>query len=106
MCYNGLNLDKELTDAIDRNPNMMVPWYIIASYAYHEEDDPILSDGMFDRLRKRMIGKWDEIEHYHKEYITLDMLKTGTYTDKYPKRVELGLESLRSSYKIGKKYEK
>lgn len=106
MSYNGTDLDKELTDMIDKNSNMMVPWYLLASYAYYEEDDPILTDAMFDRLAKKMIGKWDTIDHYHKEYITLDMLEAGTYTGKYPRRVKDALDSLRSSYKIGKKYGK
>lgn len=106
ICYNGLNLDKELVDATDRNVNQMIPWYIISAYAYYEEDDPILSDAAFDKLSKKMIEAWDTIEHYHKEYVTLDNLRYRTYTGEYPKRIKGGLDSLRDAYKIGMKYEK
>lgn len=106
LSYNKEGLDKELSDMIDDNVNMMVPWYLMAAYAYYEEDNPILSDAIFDRLAKRMIEHWDEIEHQHKEYITLDMLHGGTYIGKYPSRVEGGLKSLREVYKIGTKHRK
>lgn len=106
LSYNKENLDKELSDMIDGNINMMVPWYLMAAYAYYEEDDPILSDASFDRLAKRMLEHWDEIKHHHKEYITLDMLHGGTYIGEYPSRVEGGLKSLREVYKIGTKYRK
>lgn len=97
-------LDKELIDATDKNINMTIPWYLMAAYAYYEQDDPILSDAAFDRLTRRMIQHWDEIEHQHKSKITLDMLHATTYIGEYPDRVKGGLDALRDVYKIGKKY--
>ena len=47
--------DKECGDVIDDNLNMTVPWYLMAAYAYYEEDRPILSDSYFDRLAKKML---------------------------------------------------
>lgn len=92
------DLDKECLDIIDTNPNMMVPWYLMAAYAYYEQDDPILSDAVFDRLSKRLLENWDTIEHLHKEYLSEDMLRAGTYTGEYPSRVEGGLKSLKEVY--------
>ena len=37
-------------DIVDGNINMSVPWYIMAAYAYYEQDDPILEDSEFDKL--------------------------------------------------------
>lgn len=104
LSYNGNTLDKELCDATDTNVNLMVPWYLMASYAYYVEDDPILSDSTFDRLAKRIMENWEKIEHHHKDKLTLDMLKAGTYIGEYPSRVQGGLESLRGVYHVGKKY--
>ena len=102
--YTSDNLDKELSDFIRGNINLCVPWYILACYAYYEEDDPILSDGSFDRLTRKMIDNWEDIEHIHKEYISLDMLNASTYIGEYPSRAKGGLDALRDAFKIGKKY--
>tara|TARA_Y100000385_G_scaffold211523_1_gene219603 strand:- start:407 stop:787 length:381 start_codon:yes stop_codon:yes gene_type:complete len=88
-------LDSYAQDVFDKNINMMVPYYLMASYAYYEQDDAIFSDGFFDEMGKIMLERWDEIEHFHKEYITKDDLQAGTFLGKYPSRVEGGLKSLR-----------
>lgn len=92
------NLDKECLDIVDSNINMSVPWYLMAAYAYYVEDDPILSDSRFDRLSRTMIEKWDQIEHMHKDHISMDDLQAGTYLGEYPSNVKYAVESVR---KIG-----
>ena len=87
--------DKECGDLVDTNINMIVPWYLMAAYAYYVIDDPLLEDTTFDRLAKKMLANWDNIEHMHKGLITVDMLKAGTYLGEYPKRIEFALENLR-----------
>ena len=87
--------DKECGDVIDDNLNMTVPWYLMAAYAYYEEDRPILSDSYFDRLAKRMLEYWDMIDHFHKDYISKDMLRSGTFLGEYPSRVKYALTDLR-----------
>lgn len=94
----GEPLDHECLDLIDRNPNMMIPWYLMASYAYYEQDSPVLSDSMFDRLSKKLLDNWETIDHYHKDCLNKEMLIAGTFIGKYPSRVEGGLESLRGIY--------
>lgn len=80
---------------ISKNKNMVVPWYLMAAYAYYIKDDPILSDAMFDSLSIILIKNWNTIEHFHKEYITLEDLEAGTFLGKYPSRVEHALKYIK-----------
>jgi hypothetical protein len=77
---------------------MMVPWYLMASYAYYVEDNPILSDAFFDNMSKVMLDDWMNIHHFHKDYLSIDTLTAGTFIGDYPSRVQGGLESLRDKY--------
>ena len=97
-------LDEHASKLFANNINMMVPWYLMASYAYYEQSDPIFSDQFFDDMGKTMLAVWDDIEHFHKEFITVDDLNAGTYLGKYPERVKGGLKSVRQTYytKTGK----
>lgn len=92
-------LDKACMDIVDDNINMTVPWYLMASYAYYVQDDPILSDGRFDRLSKMMLDNWDSIEHMHKSHITVSDLRAGTFLGEYPSRVENAVSNVREIYR-------
>lgn len=92
-------LDNRAAELFAKNINMMVPWYLMASYAYYEQSDPILSDSFFDEMGKTMLAVWDDIEHFHKDLISIEDLKAGTYLGKYPERVKGGLKHLRSEVK-------
>lgn len=95
---NRTHLDFECTNHVERNINLSVPWFLMAAYAYYEEDNPILTDARFDKLAKMMYNNWDDIEHHHKEYIDKDALRAGSYVGKYPERTKGGLKYLRSIY--------
>ncbi len=71
------------------NPNMLVPWWLMACYAYYVEDEPILSDAAFDKLCSRLKALWDTVDHFHKGLIDGDALQTGGYLKKedYPARI-------------------
>ena len=94
-----MGIEKACMDTCDDSINMYVPWYMMAAYAYYVEDDPILSDTMFDKMAKRMLELWDEIEHPHKKYLSEDMLKAGTFIGEYPSRIKGALDSVRYTYK-------
>ena len=94
-----MGIEKACMDTCDDSINMYIPWYMMAAYAYYVEDDPILSDTMFDKMAKRMLELWDEIEHPHKKYLSEDMLKAGTFIGEYPSRVKGALDSVRDTYK-------
>lgn len=91
-------IEKACLDLVDDSINMSVPWYLMACYAYYVEDDPILEDATFDRLAKKILKEWDEIDHFHKDYLTKDMLEAGTFIGEYPSRIKGALKSVRQSY--------
>jgi len=90
-------LDQRAAELFLKNINMMVPWYLMASYAYYQEDDPILSDKFFDDMGKTMLEKWNDINHYHKHFINVDDLRAGTYLGTYPNIVKDALKDLRNA---------
>ena len=70
------------------NPNMLVPYYLMYSYAYYKENESLIPDTEYDDICKQIIEKWDNITHWHKSLLTLDALKAGTgYDIEYPNRV-------------------
>ena len=99
-------LDKNVTSIISSNLNMSVPYYLMASYAYYKEDNPILTDDFFDRLAKKILNNWDNIEHYHKHLLDKDSLEAGSYLGKYPSIVEGALTSMRKNNKSTKRKKK
>ena len=88
-------IEKYYMEIVDDNINMTIPWYLMASYAYYEEDNPIISDSAYDRLAKKILNNWDNIQHRHKEYITVDLLKAGSYVGKYPPQIQGAVEEIR-----------
>ena len=91
-------LDTHAAEIFAENPNMMVPWYLMASYAYYKEDNPIFSDAFFDEMGKTMLVIWDDIEHFHKDKINKNDLEAGSYLGDYPTRVIDGLGSVRKTF--------
>ena len=92
-------IEKACMDICDDSINMYVPWYIMAAYAYYVDDDPIMEDALFDKIAKRILEHWDEIEHRHKSYLNKDMLVAGTYLGDYPPQIEGALQSVRETYR-------
>lgn len=72
--------DEQMKTATKRDRNKMVPWYLMASYAYYGLDDPILTDKAFDDLALDLLCVWDIIKHQHKHLITEDDLAAGSLT--------------------------
>ena len=90
--------EKVATKRITANPNLCVPLYLMASYAYYVEDNPIFSDDFFDRLGRKLLKKWGEIDHYHKSYLNADMLAAGTFLGDYPSIVSGAVADWNSTY--------
>ena len=89
--------DQQCREIIGNNPNMMIPWYIMASHAYYTMDDPILSDGLYDELAQTMLSSWNTLKHIHKHLITKEDLRAGTLLcRKLPQRIEHAVEALRN----------
>jgi hypothetical protein len=58
--------------------NMLVPWYLMASYAYYVLDQSLLTDAQFDRMCSLLYQNWDMIDHRHKAWVDRDALRAGT----------------------------
>ena len=94
-----LEIEKACGDTCDDSINMYIPWYIMAAYAYYVEDNPIVTDRLFDLMAKRILAHWDEIEHMHKHLLNKDMLEAGTYIGEYPQRIKGAVASVRETYR-------
>lgn len=88
-------LDSHADVLIESNINMSVPYYLMASYAYYVQDDPIFSDGYYDELAKTILANWDNITHRHRDVLKKDDLVAGSFLGEYPSIIESALDSLR-----------
>ena len=80
----------------DDNINMLVPYYLMYSYLYYEENESIVPDAEYDRICKTLYEKWNDIEHRHKNLVDKDALIAGTgYQLKYPEMVKGAAKLLR-----------
>lgn len=77
---------REIHDIINGDdPNHLIPYYLMSCYLYYVEDSPAITDSEFDELSKKVLERWDEITHYHKDLITKEDLEAGTgYAIQYP----------------------
>lgn len=73
-----MNLDAKAQGFIKDKPNLMIPWFLMASYLYYHENESMFSDEYYDALSKELLLKWDEVEHSHKHLITKDDLMAGS----------------------------
>jgi hypothetical protein len=73
-----VNLDKKAQEFIAVKPNLMVPWFLMASYLYYHENESMFSDEYYDALSKELLLKWDQVEHSHKYLIEVDDLMAGS----------------------------
>lgn len=77
--------------------NLTVPWYLMASFAYYEDDDPIIEDTTFDEMSKYMLENWSKIKHIHKRHITKKDLEAGTFLGVYPSRIPGAVKKIRDA---------
>lgn len=87
--------ERIITNRITDNPNMLVPYYLMLSFAYYKQDDPIVSDAFYDKLARKLLKEYDNIEHYHKHLISKDALQAGSFLGEYPSIVEGALNDFR-----------
>lgn len=74
-------LDDMARGRVTANRNMIVPWVLMAGYAYYVHDQSMLSDELFDELMATLKGSWLSVKHRHKKLISMDHLKAGTLYD-------------------------
>jgi hypothetical protein len=92
---------------IKRSENLLVPWYLMASYLYYVRDVSILSDAMYDRICFELDENFSRINHWHKSYVDRKQLKAGTgfalKWDKMPDRIR-GAANLLAKASLGIDY--
>lgn len=72
-------LDDKAREDFKTNPSSVLAWILMSSYAYYIQDDPILSDGCFDKMCKYALDNYDKLKHRHVErFITKEALRAGT----------------------------
>jgi len=73
-----MNLDAEGRKIIGSDPNLIVPWFLMASYLYYHKNLSLFSDEYYDELSKELLSRWDQVEHRHKHLITKENLIAGS----------------------------
>lgn len=89
--------ERMISNRISTNLNMLVPFYLMCSYAYYVDDDPIISDAFYDKLAKKLLKEYDSIDHYHKYLIDKDALEAGSFLGQYPSIVQGAVNTFRNS---------
>jgi len=73
------NFDDLCKESIKNDPNVIIAWYLMASYVYYiQHTQSLLTDDLYDNLAKFIRLDWDKIEHRHKHLITQEDLAAGT----------------------------
>ena len=72
--------DRKDEGFLNKGPNLMVPWYLILSYAYYFLDVSLVSDGLYDRICKDLLAALDafDIDHRHMALCDMEALSAGT----------------------------
>lgn len=73
-----MNRDTTCLKTVDENPNMLIPWYLMASYLYYIHDESLLSDEVYDEVCARLSYLFKTLTHVHKHKIDSGALKAGT----------------------------
>ena len=60
------------------NPNMLLSFYLMASYAYYSLGRPMMSDMEFEEVTKVLHEKYEEVTHPHKNLVPKSALACCT----------------------------
>ena len=84
----------------DKNPNMLIPYYLMFSYLYYEKDITLIDDGEFDQMCKTLLDKYDDLKHIHKHLVSKDDLTAGTgYGIKYTEMIKDSAMKLQKAWR-------
>lgn len=72
-------LDAKILKELGGNPNWLVPWFLITSYARQVHRLPLDSDEMHSRLEAELVHNWYGISHKHKDLIDFEDLVAGHF---------------------------
>ena len=84
----------------EKNPNMLVPYYLMFSYLYYEKNISLIEDTEFDKLCQTLLEKYDNVEHMHKHLVSKEALTAGTgYDIVYTNMIKNSAMQLKESWK-------
>ena len=84
----------------EKNPNMLVPYYLMLSYLYYEKNISLIEDTEFDNLCQTLLEKYDSVEHMHKHLVSKESLTAGTgYDIVYTNMIKNSAMQLKESWK-------
>ena len=84
----------------DKNPNMLIPYYLMLSYLYYEKNISLIDDTEFDQMCKTLLEKYDEVEHMHKHLVKKENLTAGTgYDIKYTEMIKSSAMELQRAWR-------
>ena len=84
----------------EKNPNMLVPYYLMFSYLYYEKNISLIEDTEFDKLCQILLEKYDSVEHMHKHLVSKESLTAGTgYDIVYTNMIKNSAMKLKESWK-------
>ena len=84
----------------DKNPNMLIPYYLMFSYLYYEKNISLIDDAEFDGMCKTLLDKIDTLTHMHKHLVKKESLTAGTgYDIKYTNLIKDSAMRLRNTWK-------
>lgn len=91
--------DDECRRYIGTNKNLLVPWWIMAAWAYEVDDEPIISDALFDEIAQQINTHWASITHRHKERLDRSALKSAlAINGKWPPMAKGAVQHLRKAH--------
>ena len=84
----------------EKNPNMLVPYYLMFSYLYYEKNVSLIEDTEVDKLCQTILEKYDIVEHMHKHLVSKEALTAGTgYDIVYTNMIKDSAMKLKESWK-------
>ena len=84
----------------EENENMLIPYYLMLSYLYYEQNVSLIDDAEFDKLCKTLLEKLDYLNHMHKHLVSKESLTAGTgYDIKYTNLIKDSAIKLKEVWK-------
>ena len=84
----------------EENENMLIPYYLMLSYLYYEQNVSLIDDAEFYKLCKTLLEKLDNLNHMHKHLVSKESLTAGTgYDIKYTNLIKDSAIKLKEVWK-------
>lgn len=90
--------EKMALDDIDDEPNSMIFWYLLSRYSVEVKNNIIIGEVIFERIKNKIINKWNDIESIYKKYLTINIIMTNGSIQEYPKNIDNALHILNRNF--------